>query len=422
MAEASPMTIRLATLPLIALSLLFSAGPRSLAWAEQPATAAKKPDAPKCDRAQFRVVVDVGHTPHSYGALSARNHREYDFNFELAWEIEHDLIDDGFAKTVLLVTDGAQHASLDDRVAAANRSSANLLLSIHHDSVPDKFLEKWNYEGKASHFSDRFRGHSLFVSNENREFQASVQFGKILGLQLKDRGLQYAHHYTQPFMGHRRRQLVDADAGVYRYDQLIVLRRTQMPAVLLEAGSIINRDEEVAMSSPEHRALISAAVTSAVEMFCEARTTRSEPIRTAAPAPVRTIRSEPIRAAAPEPVGAVRSEPTRTEPTGTVRSEPVGTPVPQPVRTATPEQVGTVRSEPVATPVPEPVRTAAPEPVHTIAPEPAHASHPETIHAVHSQPAHPAVTPVAANTATRPTGMSWLLNLFTRQSSTNSHK
>jgi N-acetylmuramoyl-L-alanine amidase len=45
-------------------------------------------------------------------------------------------------------------------------------------------------------------------------------------------------------MGHRRRKLVDATAGVYRYDQLIVLRRTRMPAVLLEAGSIVDRQEE----------------------------------------------------------------------------------------------------------------------------------------------------------------------------------
>ena len=42
-------------------------------------------------------------------------------------------------------------------------------------------------------------------------------------------------------MGHRRRILVDAEDGVYRYDQLIVLRQTKMPAVLLEAGSIVNR-------------------------------------------------------------------------------------------------------------------------------------------------------------------------------------
>jgi N-acetylmuramoyl-L-alanine amidase len=96
----------------------------------------------------------------------------------------------------------------------------------------------------------------------------------LLGEQLKARGLQYTPHYVEKFMGHRQRLLVDVRAGVYRYDQLIVLKSTRMPAVLLEAGSIINRDEEVMMSSPERQSLVSAAVTDAVESFCAVRRPR----------------------------------------------------------------------------------------------------------------------------------------------------
>jgi len=44
-----------------------------------------------------------------------------------------------------------------------------------------------------------------------------------------------------------------------------------MPAVLLEAGSIINRDEELAMASPERQAAIGDALTEAVTAFCAAR-------------------------------------------------------------------------------------------------------------------------------------------------------
>jgi N-acetylmuramoyl-L-alanine amidase len=76
-------------------------------------------------------------------------------------------------------------------------------------------------------------------------------------------------------MGNRRRELVDAQAGVYRYDQLIVLRETRMPAVLLEAGSIVNRDEELLLATPEHQALIGAAVVQAVDAFCAARSKQS---------------------------------------------------------------------------------------------------------------------------------------------------
>ena len=81
-------------------------------------------------------------------------------------------------------------------------------------------------------------------------------------------GLDYAHQYTQPIMGHYQHPLLNKDTGVYSYDELIVLRKTRMPAVLLEAGSIINRDEELKMNSTERRDLISGAVVAAVKEFC----------------------------------------------------------------------------------------------------------------------------------------------------------
>ena len=76
-------------------------------------------------------------------------------------------------------------------------------------------------------------------------------------------------------MGHRQRLLIDAQAGVYRYDQLVVLKDTGMPAVLLEAGSIINREEELRMGSAEHQALVSAAVADAVRSFCSTHRPRT---------------------------------------------------------------------------------------------------------------------------------------------------
>jgi N-acetylmuramoyl-L-alanine amidase len=217
------------------------------------------------------VVVDVGHTEEKVGAKSARGAGEYDFNLRLAKRIEQDLVAAGFAKTMLMITTDWKRAGLAARAERANRLPADLFLSIHHDSVPDRFLEKWEYEGETRGYSDRFKGHSLFVSIDNGDYKGSVLFGKLLGNQLKERGLAYTPHYTEKFMGSRRRVLVDPQAGVYRYDQLIVLKSTKMPAVLLEAGSIINRDEELVMASPERQALISAAVTEAVDGFCATR-------------------------------------------------------------------------------------------------------------------------------------------------------
>jgi len=266
------MMIALPRFGIIVVSLLLA----NSAWAETSGPA----PADRCNRGQFRVILDVGHTAEVPGAMSARGVPEYAFNLRLATQIKQKLVDAGFARTVLLVTAGPARQSLVKRVALANRAPAQLFLSIHHDSVPTRFKQAWEYEGKQNQFSDRFSGHSIFISNDNEHPKASLQFGRLLGNELKARDLHYTPHYKEPFMGSRQRLLVDAEAGVYRYDQLIVLRKTVMPAVLLEAGSIVNRDEELAMGSPERQAAISDAVTEAVAAFCAARAPRQpEPLQ-----------------------------------------------------------------------------------------------------------------------------------------------
>jgi N-acetylmuramoyl-L-alanine amidase len=230
-----------------------------------------KPAATMCDPSKFRIVLDVGHTAESEGAISARNVAEFVFNLRLAQRIEEKLKAEGFAETKLLLTEGKARPSLVKRVAAANNLHADLFLSIHHDSVPNKLLEDWEFEGKKSYFSDRFSGYSVFVSRNNPDFKTSLSFAELVGKEMKAQGLHYAQQYTQAVMGRYQHPLLNKETGVYSYDQLVVLRKARMPAALLEAGSIINRDEELKMDSRERRNIISSGVTAAVKEFCEPR-------------------------------------------------------------------------------------------------------------------------------------------------------
>jgi len=254
---------------LVALVLALVSSEPQPARSQDQAAATAKPS--KCARSAFRVVIDVGHTLDAPGAMSARGVTEFAFNVQLANSVRQALVDAGFEKTVLLATTTASPPGLFERAARANSMPADLFISIHHDSVPDRLIETWQYEGKENHFSDRFKGYSIFISNNNADRAGSLKFGHLLGQQLQTRGLHYTPHYTLAIMRNRRRELLDAEAGVYRFDQLIVLKQTRMPAVLLEAGSIVNRDEELELESQERRSLTSAAVAAAVEDFCLAR-------------------------------------------------------------------------------------------------------------------------------------------------------
>jgi N-acetylmuramoyl-L-alanine amidase len=62
--------------------------------------------------------------------------------------------------------------------------------------------------------------------------------------------------------------VIDAGRGVYRFDGLAVLRAAAMPAVLLEAGVIKHRAEELVVASEAFRAEVAAAILSAALQAC----------------------------------------------------------------------------------------------------------------------------------------------------------
>jgi N-acetylmuramoyl-L-alanine amidase len=259
------------TAVLLGLTILLLRAGLGPARSEEPAPAAPAPAHADCKPSAFRVVIDVGHTLAVPGAMSARGVTEYAFNLQLSQAINQALVDAGFDKTVLMITDKAPPMGLVERAARANAMRADLFIAIHHDSVPDRLLQTWDYGGQQNFYNDDYPGYALFVSYDNADRAGSLQFADLLGKALQAQGLHYTPHYTLALMGNRRRELVDPAAGVYRFDLLAVLRLTHMPAVLLEAGSIVNRQEEVELATPERRALTSAAILSAVDDFCAAR-------------------------------------------------------------------------------------------------------------------------------------------------------
>src|SRR5262249_29186682 len=152
------------------------------AWAESTAKPADQKPADHCNRGQFRVLLDVGHTELVPGATSARGATEFEFNKKLAGLIKDRLVAAGLARAHMLGTTGKAKPGLFKRVDVANKPPLpDLFLSIHHDSVPQKFKETWEFEGKQIQYSDRFKGHSIFISDDNADPKASLQFAHLLG-------------------------------------------------------------------------------------------------------------------------------------------------------------------------------------------------------------------------------------------------
>jgi N-acetylmuramoyl-L-alanine amidase len=222
------------------------------------------------------VIVDVGHSDRDSGQISSRGIKEYDLNLKLAGRILEELVNTGFVSSQMIVTSGPNtHESRVKRSKRANDLGADLFISVHHDGVRNETLMPWQYNGKTHWFLDKFEGFSLWVSQKNNKYEESLSFAKTLADQLMGSGLKFTTHHderTNTDKYGRIAPLVDRERGIYdAADHIAVLYESHMPAVLVEAGMIVNRDEEQALSSSTRRTTIARAVAAAVERFCTGR-------------------------------------------------------------------------------------------------------------------------------------------------------
>jgi N-acetylmuramoyl-L-alanine amidase len=212
------------------------------------------------------VAVDVGHFLAEPGATSARGRPELEFNRALALELRDAL--EARGDRVRLIGAEGDLAVLSRRTAAAR--GADLFLSVHHDSVQPHYLEEWTYGGETRRFSDRFAGFSLFVSRRNPDPVASLACASAVGAGLRAAGFTPSLYHAEPIPGESK-PFADRRNGVHYFDNLVVLHTATQPAVLLEAGVIVNRAEELRMSEPETRRRIANAVAAGVRECLAAR-------------------------------------------------------------------------------------------------------------------------------------------------------
>ena len=202
------------------------------------------------------IAVDIGHSSVSPGAVSARGRGEFYFNRDLAVHVAEALEDKRF-EVRLINLDGAE-TGLETRTAKA--VGADLFLSVHHDSAQPRYLKAWTFKDERLNYSDRFAGFSLFVSRKNPDPARSLACATAIGVDLRASGFAPSLHHAEPIEGENR-ALADAANGIYYYDDLVVLRSATQPAVLLEAGIIVNRDEEALLNRIDVQQSISRAVT-----------------------------------------------------------------------------------------------------------------------------------------------------------------
>jgi len=227
---------------------------------------------PKPITSGLRVALDIGHSKTRFGAVSARGGREYDFNRRFALEL-FTLAKQRPSLDVFIINLPGSKIALRERTRIAANAKADLFLSIHHDSVNAKYIRKWEFNEKEQIYSDAFRGHSMFVSRLNSEFQASLSAATAIGRRMAALSLKPTLHHAEPIKGENR-ELLSQELGIYNAP-FAVLRHAISPSVLFEVGVIVHREEEALLNERTYRAKIQKALLDALEDYQENQTGNS---------------------------------------------------------------------------------------------------------------------------------------------------
>lgn len=221
------------------------------------------PQADVLSAAKFRVILDPGHSPAKPGALACSGAAEERFNSALTASIA---VEAEKLPTIAASLSRGYDSEMELLERVKGSDKADLFLSIHHDSVQpgDGTLRELN--GSKRFCTDRASGFSLHLSRKNPHFHRSLIFARLLGKYLLAAGLKPNPYHGLPIDGENH-PVLDQDLAIYAGDDLVVLKRSLAPAVLLEAGVIANPLDEEFIARADTRAAIAKVVAGALQEY-----------------------------------------------------------------------------------------------------------------------------------------------------------
>jgi N-acetylmuramoyl-L-alanine amidase len=222
------------------------------------------------------VLIDPGHGGHDPGAPGVSGTvREKELTLLFSRELRDVLARNGRVR-VALTRDGDRTLTLDQRAAIARQIGAGLLVSVHMDSAPNPLARGATVYSLSDVASDAEA--ARFAQAENRagggltsESDGGLRY-LLSDLALRDQMQESAELATRLVSGNRGRMLLRPEP--HKFAAFHILRRSEVPGVLFEAGYISNVDDEALLRTPEGRAPIVAELARAIEIDAALRLSR----------------------------------------------------------------------------------------------------------------------------------------------------
>lgn len=249
------------------------------------------------------VVIDPGHGGPDPGTISVGGHHEKNVAMAASREIAQQLTATGRYKAVL-TRSGDRFLALRDRVARARSAKAELFVSVHADSHPDRWTRGASVYTLSEDASDR-EAAALAAKENKADIVAGVDFrGKppeitsiLIELSQRD-----TINHSRAFAGMLVESLAITGIGLlartHRHAGFAVLTAPDTPAVLLEMGYLSNPHDERLLLQPTYQRRLAKALLDAADRFFASRA----PVPETPPAP--TVSTPPPVPAKPAPAAA----------------------------------------------------------------------------------------------------------------------
>lgn len=214
------------------------------------------------------IVIDPGHGGKDPGAIGRSGVQEKDVTLQVGLKLR-ELLMQHLGKRVLMTRDKDVFVELEDRAKFANSHEADLFVSIHVNSHPQrttKGLEIYHF-GEASDpraLAVAARENGTPIEDTGVGWQYLV--ADLLTTKKMEESLELAWTTKQAMVSHLDKHYDVVDHGV-KTGPFYVLRFTAMPSILTEIAFISNPTEERLMQSRAFLTRIAESLFEGIKAF-----------------------------------------------------------------------------------------------------------------------------------------------------------
>ncbi|BAY84870.1 N-acetylmuramoyl-L-alanine amidase [Calothrix parasitica NIES-267] len=178
---------------------------------------------------RISVIIDPGHGGKDPGAIGIGGLKEKDVILPISIRVAQILQQNGVQ--AILTRNSDFFVSLKGRVDMAERRNADLFVSIHANSVG---LSRPDVSGLE-----------VYYYSSGYNLARSVRSGILNSVSVRDRGVRRARFY--------------------------VLRKTSMPAILVETGYVTGREDAAKLASPQYREQMAQGIANGILSYVRRR-------------------------------------------------------------------------------------------------------------------------------------------------------